>query len=78
MANEKLLARLEELRAEFAKGERTLSDLETQTANVRATLLRISGAIQVLEELSQADRGEVAAVEDSFVQNGHAPMVAAL
>jgi hypothetical protein len=77
MSNERLAARLAELRVEFEKGERTLSDLETQTANVRATLLRISGAIQVLEELSQADRGEVA-VEESFEQNGHAPMVAAL
>ena len=77
MSNERLAARLAELRAEFEKGERTLSDLETQAANVRATLLRISGAIQVLEELSQADGGEVA-VEDSFEQNGHGPMVAAL
>jgi predicted nuclease with TOPRIM domain len=46
----KLRRRLEELRAEFDKGQQTLHDLEAQAANVRATLLRISGAIQVLSE----------------------------
>jgi len=49
--------RLEELRAEYEKGKKTLEDLEAQAANVRATLLRISGAIQVLqEELEATDR----------------------
>jgi hypothetical protein len=34
-----------------------LSELETKQANVRATLTRISGAIQVLEEeLAKADQ----------------------
>jgi predicted nuclease with TOPRIM domain len=47
---ERLERRLEELRAEFEKGEQTLRDLETQAANVRQMLLRISGAVQVLEE----------------------------
>jgi uncharacterized coiled-coil protein SlyX len=42
--------RLEELRAEYEKGKKTLEELESQAANVRATLLRISGAIQVLQE----------------------------
>jgi len=46
----KLRRRLEELRAEYDKGQQTLHELETQAANVRATLLRISGAIQVLQE----------------------------
>ena len=51
--------RLEELRAEYEKGKKTLEDLEAQAANVRATLLRISGAIQVLEEeLSKAGQVE--------------------
>jgi uncharacterized coiled-coil protein SlyX len=48
---ERLEKRHEELRAEFEKGERTLEDLEKQAADVRQTLLRISGAIQVLEEM---------------------------
>ena len=75
MLNERLRARLEELRAEFAKGEQTLSDLESQTANVRTTLLRISGAIQVLEELSGEELAE-ARVEEPSRLNGLAPVVA--
>lgn len=46
----KLRQRLAQLRAEYDKGQQTLHELETQAASVRATLLRISGAIQVLEE----------------------------
>jgi predicted nuclease with TOPRIM domain len=52
----RLRQRLEELRAEYEKGKRTLEDLEGQAANVRATLLRISGAIQVLQE--ELDAGQ--------------------
>lgn len=47
---ERLEQRLAELRAEFERGQQTLDDLETQATTVRQTLLRISGAIQVLEE----------------------------
>ena len=55
----KLRHRLEELRAEYEKGRKTLEDLENQAANVRATLLRISGAVQVLqEELGEGEGSE--------------------
>jgi uncharacterized coiled-coil protein SlyX len=47
---ERLEERLKELKTEFGNGERTLQELEEQAATVRQTLLRISGAIQVLEE----------------------------
>lgn len=47
---EQLEKRLEELRAEFQKGEATLQELETKTASVRQMMLRLSGAIQVLQE----------------------------
>jgi uncharacterized coiled-coil protein SlyX len=47
---ERLEQRLAELRADFERGQQTLDQLETQAASVRQTLLRISGAIQVLEE----------------------------
>ena len=47
---ERLEQRLGELKDEFAKGQQTLESLEAQAAPVRQTLLRISGAIQVLEE----------------------------
>lgn len=43
--------RLAELRAEFEKGQQQLHLLDQQRAELRDTLLRISGAIQVLEEL---------------------------
>jgi predicted nuclease with TOPRIM domain len=42
--------RLEKLRAEFARGQEKLSQLEAEAAQLRQTILRISGAIQVLEE----------------------------
>ena len=43
--------RLEQLKAEYESGQKMLADLETQGLNLRNTMLRISGAIQVLEEL---------------------------
>jgi uncharacterized coiled-coil protein SlyX len=46
----KLEQRLTELKAEFGAGQKQLAELETRQANLRDTLLRISGAIQVLEE----------------------------
>jgi len=46
----RLRQRLAELRVEYEKGRKTLDELESQAANVRATLLRIGGAVQVLEE----------------------------
>ncbi len=53
---EQLEKRLQELRAEYEKGKATLEDLETKASNVRAMMLRLSGAIQVLqEELDRAD-----------------------
>jgi septation ring formation regulator EzrA len=43
--------RLQELKAEFTSGQKMLAELEAKEINLRETLLRISGAIQVLEEL---------------------------
>lgn len=47
---EQLERRLQELRSEFEAGQKAMSELETQQNNLRNTLLRISGAIQVLQE----------------------------
>jgi hypothetical protein len=47
---QQLRERLLELKDQFDKGQRKLTELDAQTAELRQTLLRISGAIQVLEE----------------------------
>lgn len=47
---EQLEQRLKALKSELETGEQMLTDLEAKRANLRETLLRISGAIQVLEE----------------------------
>jgi predicted nuclease with TOPRIM domain len=48
--NEQLQKRLMELRSEYAAGEERLAALNAETTQLRDTMLRISGAIQVLEE----------------------------
>lgn len=54
---EKLQQRLQSLKTEYEDGQKMLADLEVQQANLRKTLLRISGAIQVLEEtLAEVDQ----------------------
>jgi len=44
-----LRKRLDELKKEFEVGQNRLRELDAEQAHVRETLLRISGAIQVLE-----------------------------
>jgi predicted nuclease with TOPRIM domain len=58
---EQLQKRLEELKKEFEKGQAKLHEMEMQQSILRETLLRISGAIQVLEELlTEAQPGQEA------------------
>ena len=47
--------RLEQLRAEYRKGQERLVELEQETSSVNSSMLRISGAIQILEELLEQD-----------------------
>lgn len=47
---EQLASRLAALKAEYEAGEHMLAELEQKQQHLRQTLLRISGAIQVLEE----------------------------
>jgi prefoldin subunit 5 len=48
--------RLAELKAEYQAGQKLLADLDAKQADLRQTLLRISGAVQVLEELLQTEQ----------------------
>jgi prefoldin subunit 5 len=51
--------KLRELRLEFEKGQQQMAVLEQRRQELRDTMLRISGAIQVLEEM--------------ITQNGNSP-----
>ncbi len=48
---DQIAVRLQQLRAEYKKGQDRLAALEQETFSVKNSMLRISGAIQVLEEL---------------------------
>jgi predicted nuclease with TOPRIM domain len=59
---EQLTNRLRELKAEFEAGQAKLAEIEGQANNLRSIILRISGAIQVLEEeLAKANGAEAGA-----------------
>jgi len=47
---EQLKNRLTELKEEFERGKKRLETLDAEANELRQTLLRISGAIQVIEE----------------------------
>ena len=58
--------RLQRLRQELEKGQQEMARLDLRRQELRDTLLRISGAIQVIEELlaqedSRRPEGELAA-----------------
>jgi hypothetical protein len=49
--HDKIQIRIEALRKEMDAGQHQMQELERQRTQIRDTMLRISGAIQVLEEL---------------------------
>ncbi|MEM9903558.1 MAG: hypothetical protein AAF921_00845 [Cyanobacteria bacterium P01_D01_bin.44] len=56
---QQLQQRLQKLKVEFESGQKVLAELEAKHTNVQNTLLRIQGAIQVLEEeLAKAHEDE--------------------
>lgn len=65
-----LETRLQALKAEFDAGQKMLGDLESRQAQLRETMLRISGAIQVLEELLAADGPATAAPPEGGAGTG--------
>lgn len=52
---QQLEQRLAALKAEFEAGQKMLTELEAKKSELQATLLRISGAIQVIEEMLAQD-----------------------
>jgi prefoldin subunit 5 len=50
--------RLEELKKEFDTGQSQLQELDRQQTRLRETLLRISGAIQILEEMLASENSQ--------------------
>ena len=80
---EQIEERLAALRQEFEAGRRMLAELEARQAELQQTLLRIGGAVQVLEELLGAEEradGD-ATPDDGAAHNGsvdgHVPVGAA-
>jgi hypothetical protein len=55
---ERLEQRLKALQAEFETGQKMLADLEAQRASLRDTMLRLAGAITVLQEELDATAGD--------------------
>lgn len=60
---EQINKRIESLRAEYRSGQEILAELEAREAGLKLTLTRISGAIQVLEELLQENESAAATTE---------------
>lgn len=56
---EQLELKINELKAELEAGQKVMEELEMQRSNITYTLLRINGAIQVLEELIQKEEASV-------------------
>ena len=71
---DKLEIRLNVLRAEYESGANLSAELEARQASTRNTMLRISGAIQVLEELLKEEH--VREGEADHSANGAAPVTA--
>ncbi|WP_327343090.1 hypothetical protein [Streptomyces europaeiscabiei] len=52
-----------ELETEYREGQRMLADLEAKQADLQQTVLRISGALQVLNELLAAENAGTGGTE---------------
>ena len=66
---EQIEQRLQSLKTEFESGQKMLAELEAKQANLQNTLLRISGAIQILEELLAET--ETQQTEETQIEEGN-------
>lgn len=62
---EQLEQRLKGLKSEFERGQKVMADLESRRVTVRDTLLRISGAIQVIEEMLNGKADTMQSFQDT-------------
>lgn len=58
--------KLNQLKKEFEHGQSMLADIDAKQTNLRATLLRISGAIQVIEELLAEPSRDQVSIEEKI------------
>nr|WP_046284322.1 hypothetical protein [Mycobacterium sp. UM_NZ2] len=70
MTIEDIRGRLVELQAERTLGEERLALLDRQRDELRAVLLRIDGAVQVLEELTAASAADEPVAEAGAAAGG--------
>lgn len=62
---DQLQRRLEDLKKEYETGQARLRELESETAYIRETMLRISGAIQVIQEMLEQETPQADAARAS-------------
>ena len=62
---EQIEQRLQSLKTEYEAGQKMLVELESKQVNLQGTLLRISGAIQVLEEMLSTSKNVDAVEQDA-------------
>jgi len=61
--------RLATLKSEYETGQKMLAELEQKSNKLEATMLRISGAIQVIEELLALETDKTEKQEYSKIQS---------
>lgn len=70
---EQIRARLEALKMELEKGQTELQKVEAQRTYLHETVLRISGAVQVLEELTEGHPAKQNGVAPSEIRPAYEP-----
>ena len=70
MTEEQIRSRLATLKKEFEAGQAHLRELEAEQTHVRETMLRISGAIQVLDEIMDGLKPGLVPVEAPAARTG--------
>lgn len=65
MGGKMMQNRLQQLKQEFERGQKQLEILDHKRRDLRDTLLRISGAMQVVEELLEQQKASQPDVENT-------------